>query len=38
MNADPGLLQSLFEVLHGLCGLASDTAGDQDAVFDAKLA
>ena len=37
MNTDAGFLQTLLEILHGLCGLTSDSAGDQDAIFDAEL-
>ena len=37
MNADSSLLQTLLEILHGLGGLTSDTAGDQDTVFDTEL-
>jgi len=37
MNADSGFLQTLLEILHGLCGLTSDSARNQDAIFDTEL-
>jgi hypothetical protein len=37
MNADSGFLQTLLEILDGLRGLTSDSARNQDAIFDAEL-